>query len=78
MARRITEEVLTNGEVRYWVQTDTVMGIPTKLWRNEIIHLQRDGIEVPVEAAFNTLEEARSYLGLDKEVVSSKVIIEVK
>lgn len=69
--RRILEETLTNGEKRYCVQSNTIFGIPTKFWRNVTMETSDD---LPVGAVFDTLEEAKFYLGIGKAVESSRVV----
>lgn len=69
--KRILEETLSNGEKRYCVQSNTLFGIPIKHWHN--VSIEVDDV-IKADAVFNTLEEAQEFLGLNKKVVSSKVV----
>ena len=70
MAKRIVEETLANGEKRYLVQKNTILGIPA--WWHTMSFMTDDCIHC--EATFDTKEKAISFSGQDKLVVSSKVL----
>lgn len=73
MAKRIVEETLANGEKRYSVQKNTILGIPA--WWHTMSFMTDDCIHC--EATFDTIDKAISFCGLDKQVVNSE-ILEVK
>lgn len=70
MAKRIVEETLANGEKRYLVQKNTILGIPA--WWHTMAYL--DDACTCHEATFDTIDKAISFCGLDKLVVNSKVL----
>ena len=70
MAKRIVEETLANGEKRYCVQSNTLFGIP--LWWSTMTILTDSGVSTRAE--FSSLDKARAFLGIDRVVVSRKVI----
>ncbi len=71
MAKRIVEETLANGEKRYSVQKNTILGIPCR-WRT-MAYLDDDAC-ICHEATFDTIDKAIRFCGLDKQVVNSKVL----
>lgn len=71
MAKRIIEETLANGEKRYSVQKNTILGIPCR-WRT-MAYLDDDAC-ICHEATFDTIDKAIRFYGLDKQVVNSKVL----
>lgn len=71
MAKRIVEETLANGEKRYSVQKNTILGIPCR-WRT-MAYLDNDTC-IYHEATFDTIDKAIRFCGLDKQVVNSKVL----
>ena len=71
MAKRIVEETLANGEKRYSVQKNTILGIPCR-WRT-MSYLDDDAC-ICHEATFDTIDKAIRFCGLDKQVVNSKVL----
>ena len=70
MAKRIVEETLANGEKRYSVQKNTILGIPA--WWHTMSFMTNDCIHC--EATFDTIDKAISFCGIDKQVVNSKVL----
>ena len=70
MAKRIVEETLANGEKRYLVQKNTILGIPA--WWHTMSFMTDDCIHC--EATFDTIDKAIIFCGLDKLVVNSKVL----
>lgn len=72
MAKRIVEETLANGEKRYSVQKNTILGIPCR-WRT-MAYLDDDDACICHEATFDTIDKAIRFCGLDKQVVNSKVL----
>ena len=57
MAKRIVEETLANGEKRYSVQKNTILGIPA--WWHTMSFMTDDCIHC--EATFDTLDKAISF-----------------
>ncbi len=70
MAKRIVEETLANGEIRYSVQKNTFCGIPCR-WHT-MAYL--DDACICHEATFDTIDKAIRFCGLDRQVVNSKVL----
>lgn len=71
MAKRIVEETLANGEKRYSVQKNTILGIPCR-WRT-MAYLDDDAWTCH-EATFDTIDKAIRFCGLDRQVINSKVL----
>lgn len=71
MAKRIVEETLANGEKRYSVQKNTILGIPCR-WRT-MEYLDDDALTCH-EATFDTIDKAIRFCGLDRQVINSKVL----
>lgn len=72
MAKRIVEETLINGEKRYSVQKNTILGIPA--WWHTMAYLDDENACICHKATFDTIDKAISFCGIDKQVVNSKVI----
>lgn len=72
MAKRIVEETLANGEKRYLVQKNTILGIPCR-WRT-MAYLDDDDACTCHEATFDTIDKAIRFCGLDRQVINSKVL----
>ena len=72
MAKRIVEETLANGEIRYSVQKNTFCGIPCR-WHT-MAYLDDDDACICHEATFDTIDKAIRFCGLDRQVVNSKVL----
>lgn len=72
MAKRIVEETLANGEKRYSVQKNTILGIPA--WWHTMEYLDEDDACICHKATFDTIAKAISFCGIDKLVVNSKVL----
>lgn len=72
MAKRIVEETLANGEKRYSVQKNTILGIPCR-WRT-MAYLDDDDACTCHEATFDTIDKAIRFCGLDRQVINSKVL----
>lgn len=67
MKQRIIEETLRNGNKQYRVEVRTLLGY----WHTASIYdAERD---MHFSALFSTLDEAKNFLGLGKQVVSKKV-----
>lgn len=71
MAKRIIEETLANGEKRYSVQKNTILGIPA--WWRTMAYLDDDACTCH-EATFDTIDKAIRFCGLDRQVINSKVL----
>lgn len=71
MAKRIVEEALANGEKRYSVQKNTILGIPCR-WHT-MAYLDDDACTCH-EATFDTIDKAIRFCGLDRQVINSKVL----
>lgn len=71
MAKRIVEETLANGEKRYSVQKNTILGIPA--WWRTMAYLDDDDCTCH-EATFDTIDKAIRFCGLDRQVVNCKVL----
>lgn len=68
MKHRIVEETLANGKKQYRVESRTLLGN----WQTESIYdAKRD---MHFSAIFNTLDDAKDFLGISNQVVSKKVI----
>ena len=68
MKQRIIEETLANGKKHYRVEARTLLGN----WQTESIYdAERD---MHFSAIFDTLDEAKDFLGINNQVVSKKVI----
>lgn len=72
MAKRIVEETLANGEKRYSVQKNNILGIPA--WWHTMAYLDDDNACICHKATFDTIAKAISFCGLDRQVVNSKVL----
>lgn len=72
MAKRIIEETLANGEKRYSVQKNTILGIPA--WWRTMAYLDDDDACTCREATFDTIDKAIRFCGLDRQVINSKVL----
>lgn len=72
MAKRIIEETLANGEKRYSVQKNTILGIPA--WWRTMAYLDDDDACTCHEATFDTIDKAIRFCGLDRQVVNCKVL----
>lgn len=72
MAKRIVEETLSNGEIRYSVQENTFCGIPCR-WHT-MAYLDDDDACICHEATFDAIDKAIRFCGIDKQVVNSKVL----
>lgn len=72
MAKRIVEETLSNGEIRYSVQKNTFCGIPCR-WHT-MAYLDDDDACICHEATFDAIDKAIRFCGLDRQVVNSKVL----
>lgn len=72
MAKRIVEETLFNGEIRYSVQKNTFCGIPCR-WHT-MAYLDDDDACICHEATFDAIDKAIRFCGLDRHVVNSKVL----
>lgn len=70
MAKRIVEETLANGEKRYLVQKNTILGIPA--WWHTMSFMTDDCIHC--DATFDTIDKAISFSGQDRQVINSKVL----
>lgn len=71
MAKRIIEETLANGEKRYSVQKNTILGIPA--WWRTMAYIDDDACTCH-EATFDTIDKAIRFCGLDRQVINSKVL----
>lgn len=70
MAKRIVEETLANGEKRYSVQKNTILGIPA--WWHTMSFMTDDCVHC--DATFDTIDKAISFSGQDRQVINSKVL----
>ena len=71
MAKRILEKTLANGEKRYCVRSNTIFGIPTKWWHTMTILVDNN---ISTDAIFSSLENAKLFMGVGRQVVNRKVI----
>lgn len=71
MAKRIVEETLANGQKRYSVQKNTILGIPA--WWHTMSYVDDKDCTYH-EAKFDTIDKAIHICGLDRQVVNSKVL----
>ena len=75
--KRIVEETLGNGNTRYRVETNRILGfIPCKWHTDTFYDGERD---ITFDAIFDSIDEAYSHIGIARkgtswEVVSRKII----
>ena len=75
--KRIVEETLGNGNIRYRVETNRILGfIPCKWYTDTFYDGERD---ITFDAIFDNIDEAYSHIGIIRkgtswEVVSRKII----
>lgn len=74
MSKRIIKETLSNGQVRYRVENDTILGVSTSLLTDEIKQLWRDGNIVSTESVFKTYEEALADIKTSAKIVCREYI----
>lgn len=76
MSKRIVKETLSNGQERYRVENDTILGVSTSLLTDEMKQLWRDGNIVSTESVFKTYEEALDNIKTSAKVVCREYIYE--